>query len=252
MNKIELERYARHILLKEIGGSGQQLLKNSCVTMIGAGGLGSIVLYYLVAAGVGTIKIVDDDVVSLSNLQRQILFKNEDLGKKKVFAAKKNLLGLNPLIKIETFDYKFSEINCKKFTDGSDLLIDGTDNFKSKSSICKIAFSKLIPLVYGGLSQWEGQVCVFDPKSDSICFECIFPKDPGEEFEQSCSNIGIMGPTLYSFSKTIFKSIVPILLVFFVVNLTLANGFPEEITRCSSSVMMLFTFSLLKVSPFFK
>ncbi len=196
MNKIELERYARHILLKEIGGSGQQLLKNSCVTMIGAGGLGSIVLYYLVAAGVGTIKIVDDDVVSLSNLQRQILFKNEDLGKKKVFAAKKNLLGLNPLIKIETFDYKFSEINCKKFTDGSDLLIDGTDNFKSKSSICKIAFSKLIPLVYGGLSQWEGQVCVFDPKSDSICFECIFPKDPGEEFEQSCSNIGIMGPTV--------------------------------------------------------
>lgn len=196
MDKIELNRYKRHILLKEIGGSGQNILKNSCITMIGAGGLGSVILYYLAAAGVGNIKIVDNDVVSLSNLQRQILFKNEDLGKKKVLAAKKNLLSLNPLINIEIYDNKFTEKNYREYIDGCNLLIDGTDNFKSKSAISKVAFSECIPLVYGGLSQWEGQICVFDPKSDSICFGCIFPNDPGQEFEESCSNLGIIGPTV--------------------------------------------------------
>ena len=196
LNKIELERYSRHILLKEVGGSGQTLLKKSSVVMIGAGGLGSIVLYYLAAAGVGNIKIIDNDLVSLSNLQRQILFKNEDLGKKKVIAAKKNLLSLNPFINIEIFDDRFTESNNKKFIDRCDLLIDGTDNFKSKSSICKTAFKELIPLVYGGLSQWEGQICIFDPKTPSICFECIFPTEPSEQFEESCSNFGIIGPTV--------------------------------------------------------
>tara|TARA_B100002052_G_scaffold284504_1_gene296457 strand:- start:165 stop:935 length:771 start_codon:yes stop_codon:yes gene_type:complete len=194
LNKIELERYTRHILLKEIGGSGQKLLKKSSITMVGAGGLGSIILYYLAAAGIGNIKIVDDDIVSLSNLQRQILFKNEDLGNKKVIAAKKNLLSLNPQIKIEIFDEKFNEKSSKKLINNCDILIDGTDNYKSKSSICKIAFNETIPLVYGGLSQWEGQVCFFDPKSDSICFGCIFPNDPGQEFEDSCLNFGIIGP----------------------------------------------------------
>ena len=194
MNKIELERYTRHILLKEIGGSGQNLLKKSSITMVGAGGLGSIILYYLAAAGIGNIKIVDDDIVSLSNLQRQILFKNEDLGNKKVIAAKKNLLSLNPQIKIEIFDEKFNEKSSKKLINNCDVLIDGTDNYKSKSSICEIAFNETIPLVYGGLSQWEGQVCLFDPKSDSICFGCIFPNDPGQAFEDSCLNFGIIGP----------------------------------------------------------
>ena len=94
MDKIELERYTRHILLKEIGGSGQQVLKNSCVTMVGAGGLGSVILYYLAAAGIGCIRIVDNDIVSLSNLQLQILFKDVDIGKKKVIAAKKKFIRL--------------------------------------------------------------------------------------------------------------------------------------------------------------
>ena len=134
MDKIELERYTRHILLKEIGGSGQQLLKNSCVTMVGAGGLGSIILYYLAAAGIGNIRIVDNDIVSLSNLQRQILFKNVDIGKKKVIAAKKNLLSLNSQVNIETFDEQFSEKSSRKLINNCDILIDGTDNFKSKSS----------------------------------------------------------------------------------------------------------------------
>ena len=196
MDKIELERYTRHILLKEIGGSGQQLLKNSCVTVVGAGGLGSVILYYLAAAGIGCIRIVDNDIVSLSNLQRQILFKDEDIGKKKVIAAKKNLLDLNSHLNIETFDEKFSEKSSRKLIKNCDILIDGTDNFKSKSSICKIAFKETIPLVYGGLSQWEGQICVFDPKSASICFGCIFPNDPGQEFEESCLNFGIIGPTV--------------------------------------------------------
>ena len=196
MNNKELERYKRHILLKEIGGSGQKLLKKSNVTVIGAGGLGSIVLFYLAAAGVGNIKIVDNDVVSLSNLQRQILYKDSDQGEKKVLAAKKNLLNLNPTINVDIFEDYITNKNYDKYIENCDLLIDGTDNFKSKSLICKIAFNKNIPLVYGGLSQWEGQVCIFDPKSDSICFECIFPNDPGEEFDDSCFNFGIIGPTV--------------------------------------------------------
>ena len=118
------------------------------------------------------------------------------MGKKKVLAAKKNLLSLNPLINVEIYDNKFTEKNYRKYINGCNLLIDGTDNFKSKSAISKVSFSERIPLVYGGLSQWEGQICVFDPKSDSICFGCIFPNDPGQEFEESCSNLGIIGPTV--------------------------------------------------------
>ena len=164
--------------------------------MVGAGGLGSIVLYYLAAAGIGNIRIIDNDIVSLSNLQRQILFKNEDIGKKKVNAAKKNLFSLNPQVNFEIFDERFNEKSSKKLIKNCDILIDGTDNYKSKSFICKIAFNEKIPLVYGGLSQWEGQVCIFDPKSKSICFGCIFPNDPGREFDDSCLNFGIMGPTV--------------------------------------------------------
>ncbi len=196
MNKIELERYTRHILLKEIGGSGQKLLKNSSITMVGAGGLGSIVLYYLAAAGIGNIRIIDNDIVSLSNLHRQILFKNLDVGKKKVIAAKKNLLSLNSQVNIEIYDEEFNEKSSGELIKNCNILIDGTDNYKSKSSICKIAFKETIPLIYGGLSQWEGQVCVFDPKSKSICFGCIFPNDPGQEFDDSCLNFGIIGPTV--------------------------------------------------------
>ena len=138
MESYELKRYARHILLKEIGGPGQLKLSNSMITMIGAGGLGSIVLYYLVASGVGKIKIVDNDIVSLSNLQRQILFEEEDIGKKKVFAAKKNLLKLNPRIEITIHDDKFTEINSSNILADSDLIIDGTDNFKSKAILLSL------------------------------------------------------------------------------------------------------------------
>ena len=118
MESVELERYARHILLKEIGGSGQIKISNTKITMIGAGGLGSVALYYLVASGVGKIKIVDEDVVSLSNLQRQILFKDSDLGEKKVLAARKNLLELNPNVEICVVDESFSMNNSSKIIAG--------------------------------------------------------------------------------------------------------------------------------------
>ena len=131
MDSYGLERYTRHILLKEIGGPGQLKLSNSRITMIGAGGLGSIALYYLVASGVGSIKIVDSDIVSLSNLQRQILFEEADIGIKKVLAAKKNLLKLNPHIKITTLEKQFTKENSSNVLRDSDLIIDGTDNFKS-------------------------------------------------------------------------------------------------------------------------
>ena len=192
----QLERYARHILLKEIGGSGQSRLANAQITMVGAGGLGSVVLYYLVAAGVGKIQIVDSDIVSLSNLQRQILFRNSDLGEKKVFAARKNLLQLNPLVKISVWDDLFSLENSSRIITQSDLIIDGTDNFKSKALICKVAYEHKIPLIYGGLSQWEGQVCLFDPNLPSACFDCIYPNAPNQHMEENCVDLGIIGPTV--------------------------------------------------------
>ena len=196
MESYELKRYARHILLKEIGGPGQLKLSNSMVTMIGAGGLGSIVLYYLVASGVGKIKIVDNDIVSLSNLQRQILFEEEDIGKKKVFAAKKNLLKLNPRIEITINDDKFTEINSSDILADSDLIIDGTDNFKSKAILCREAYKLKLPLIYGGLSQWEGQISIFDPNISSVCFDCIYPNAPNSIMEENCSDLGVIGPVV--------------------------------------------------------
>ena len=194
LDSLELERYGRHILLKEIGGSGQLKLSNSKITMVGAGGLGSIILYYLVAAGVGKIQIVDDDIVSLSNLHRQILYRDIDLGIKKVFAARKNLLELNPKIEISVIDERFSLENSLQIIDKSDLIIDGTDNFESKALICREAFKHFTPIIYGGLSQWEGQVCIFDPKLSSACFDCIFPKAPDQNIEENCADLGVIGP----------------------------------------------------------
>ncbi|MDG2355322.1 MAG: HesA/MoeB/ThiF family protein [Paracoccaceae bacterium] len=196
MESVELERYARHILLKEIGGSGQIKISNTKITMIGAGGLGSVALYYLVASGVGKIKIVDEDVVSLSNLQRQILFKDSDLGEKKVLAARKNLLELNPNVEICVVDESFSMNNSSKIIAGSDLILDGTDNFETKALICREAYRHRIPSVYGGLSQWEGQVCIFDPNLSSVCFDCIYPNKPNQDVEENCADLGIIGPTV--------------------------------------------------------
>ena len=196
MDSVELERYARHILLKEIGGSGQLKLSNAKITMVGVGGLGSVALYYLVAAGVGKIQIVDNDLVSLSNLQRQILFKDEDLGEKKVSAAKKNLLELNPLVEISVVEDRFTQKNSSKIAAQTDLIIDGTDNFRSKALISRVAFKHRIPLVYGGLSQWEGQVCIFDPNLPSACFECLHPHEPNQNLEENCTDLGVIGPTV--------------------------------------------------------
>ena len=196
MDSYGLERYTRHILLKEIGGPGQLKLSNSKITMIGAGGLGSIALYYLVASGVGSIKIVDNDIVSLSNLQRQILFEEADIGIKKVLAAKKNLLKLNPHIKITTLEEQFTKENSSNVLRDSDLIIDGTDNFKSKATLCREAYKHKLPLIYGGLSQWEGQICLFDPKLPSVCFDCIYPNAPTPIIEESCSDLGVIGPVV--------------------------------------------------------
>ncbi len=196
MKSVELERYARHILLKEIGGAGQLKLSNSKITMIGAGGLGSVALYYLVASGVGKIQIVDKDIVSLSNLQRQILFKDKDLGEKKVLAARKNLLKLNPNVEICVLDDHFSPENSSKIIADSDLILDGTDNFESKALICREAYRHRVPVIYGGLSQWEGQVCIFDPNLSSACFECIYPNKPNQNSGENCTDLGIIGPTV--------------------------------------------------------
>ena len=182
--------------MKEIGGSGQKKLLQSTVAMVGAGGLGSVVLLYLAAAGIGKLKILDNDVVSLSNLQRQILFRNGDLGQKKVVAAKKNLLALNPNLDIEIFDEGFNGGSDTEFFKNCDLLVDGTDNYKSKVALSHEARRLEIPLVFGGLSKWDGQMSVFDPTLPSACFGCIFPEPPSYPEEEDCSGVGIVGPVV--------------------------------------------------------
>ncbi len=186
----ELQRYARHIVLKEIGGSGQNRLKNSTVLVVGAGGLGSPVLQYLNAAGVGEIKVVDFDKVNLPNLQRQVIFNDADLGLSKVESVKANLLKQNPNTEISIHDFPLNEANAVSLVKNCDVVVDGTDSFKVRKIVNRTCMQNNIPLVFGAISQWEGQVSVFRGKP---CYECIFPAEPTGEMAQTCSEFGVVG-----------------------------------------------------------
>ena len=155
MSESEIERYARHIILKEIGGPGQQKMRDAKVLVIGAGGLGNPVSLYLAAAGVGTIGIIDHDEVSLSNLQRQILFRDEDIGISKVFASQKNLSQLNPHIIIKPYNRILDEKNAQKLIKEYDLIIDGTDNLNTRHLINLACIVAEKPLISGAISQWK-------------------------------------------------------------------------------------------------
>lgn len=189
----ELERYARHIVLKEIGGSGQKKLKGSRVLVVGAGGLGSPVLQYLGACGVGVIGIIDDDVVDNSNLQRQVIYPDRAIGENKVFAAAAAIKAQNPFIEVLTFNRSLNENIAQDLISEFDLIMDGTDNSKSRYLINKVCVGLNKPLVSGAISQWEGQVMVYDSRSDSPCYQCIFPPTNSENMDQTCSELGVVG-----------------------------------------------------------
>jgi adenylyltransferase/sulfurtransferase len=188
----ENKRYSRHLLLDQVGVSGQLKLKRAKVLVIGAGGLGCPVLQYLTAAGVGTIGIVDFDVVDLSNLQRQILFTTEDVGKNKATTAAKRLSQLNPLVQFTVFPEKITTQNALSIIAQFDLVVDGTDNFSTRYLISDATVILNKPLVYGSIHKFEGQVSVFNYKNGPS-YRCLFPTPPAPGQIQSCSEVGVLG-----------------------------------------------------------
>lgn len=188
----ENKRYSRHLLLDQVGVSGQLKLKQAKVLVIGAGGLGCPVLQYLTAAGVGTIGIVDFDVVDLSNLQRQILFTTEDVGKNKATTAAKRLSQLNPLVQFTVFPEKLTPQNALTMFEGFDVVVDGTDNFSTRYLISDASVILNKPLVYGSIHKFEGQVAVFNYKNGPS-YRCLFPTPPAPDQIQSCSEVGVLG-----------------------------------------------------------
>lgn len=193
MTTQELERYARHIVLREVGGPGQNRLRGARMLVVGAGGLGSPVLEYLAAAGVGTISVIDHDIVSLSNLQRQVLFDETHLGRPKVEAARERIGRLNPGVRVQPIECRFSPDNARAIVDGTDLVLDGTDSFETRHCVNRAAVDAGVPLVSGAISQWEGQVTVFFPAGGTPCYACVFPDAPTPGTAPSCAEAGVIG-----------------------------------------------------------
>lgn len=193
-SETELGRYARHIALREVGGSGQKALKNARVLVIGAGGLGSPVLQYLAAAGVGTIGVIDDDEVENTNLQRQIIHTDARIGTPKVFSAQAAMEAQNPFVTVRPYHRRLDDEISDELVVEYDLVIDGTDNFDTRYRVNASAWRAGIPLISGALTQWEGQVSVFDPAHDAPCYACVFPEPPAPELAPSCAEAGVIGP----------------------------------------------------------
>ena len=189
----ELERYARHIVLREIGGTGQRRLKSSRLLVIGAGGLGSPLIQYLAAVGVGTIDIVDGDSVSLSNLQRQVLYTDKDIGEPKAERAANRARLINPHLKVASHCTRIDRSNASDLVRGCDLAIDGSDNFDTRTILNEACVLEGVPMVFGAISQWEGQISAFDAKRGSACFACVFPEAPAPGSAPPCAEAGVLG-----------------------------------------------------------
>lgn len=191
LSEQEVERYNRHIILPEIGLEGQQKLKQAKVLVVGAGGLGCPILQYLTAAGIGTLGIIDHDVVSMSNLQRQILFTEEDLGKPKVEVAKVKLLKQNPHINIVSYNSRLTTHNTQLIQE-YDIIVDGTDNFPTRYLLNDACLLYNKPLVFGSIFKFEGQVSVFNYQNGPT-YRCLFPEPPQSNEVPNCSEIGVIG-----------------------------------------------------------
>lgn len=187
----ETRRYARHLVLKDIGGAGQQKLKAARVAVIGAGGLGSPAIAYLGAAGVGTIGVVDNDTVSLSNLQRQIVHRTEDVGIGKAVNAGRFVAAMNPFVKVVPHEARLDMSNASELLAGYQLVIDGTDNFETRRIVAEAAAGLGLPLVSGAVSMWDGQVTVFLPGGRQ--FADLYPVTPDAADVPSCEAVGVLG-----------------------------------------------------------
>jgi len=186
-------RYSRHLLIPELGEAGQRRLLESSVLLIGAGGLGSPASLYLAAAGVGTLGIVDDDVVDESNLQRQIAHSTRRLGDPKVESARDTLTGLNPDVNVKTFNERLSSENIDRIlAEGWDVIVDGADNFPTRYLVNDASVWHGIPVVHGSIYRFEGQATVFQP-GEGPCYRCLFPTPPPPELAPSCAEGGVLG-----------------------------------------------------------
>ena len=191
-SQAELGRYSRHLLLREIGGTGQRRLKSARVLVVGAGGLGSPALLYLSAAGVGTIGVIDHDEVGNSNLQRQVLYRDADIGKPKVFAAEAALRALNPFITVKPYHRRLTAEIAADLIAEYDLVLDGCDDFETRQRVNHACVATGKPLISAAISQWEGQISLYHPASGGPCLACLFPKAPAPGLAPTCAEGGVM------------------------------------------------------------
>ncbi len=188
----EILRYSRHLVIPEIGLKGQNKLKHSSVLIVGCGGLGSIIALYLAASGVGHIGLVDFDTIELSNLQRQVIYKTDLIGKSKVLSARNQLSALNPEIRVDVYEELFNSKNAEKIAAPYQILIDGTDNIPTRYLINDLCVLTGKPYIYGAVYRFSGQVGIFD-SSKGACYRCIFPEPPPPESVPPCAVAGVVG-----------------------------------------------------------
>lgn len=189
----ELDRYARHIVLHEIGGMGQRRLKEAKVLVVGAGGLGSPALLYLAGAEIGTIGVIDDDTVSVSNLQRQVIHDNERIGQPKVFSAADAMMALNPHVAVRPYNRRLTAGDAEALFADYDLILDGSDNFDTRYLVNAAAVAARKPLISAAITQWEGQIGLYDPARGAPCYACVFPERPAAGLAPTCAEAGVMG-----------------------------------------------------------
>ena len=189
----EVRRYARHLVLREVGPDGQRRLRDARILVIGAGGLGSPAALYLAAAGVGTLGLVDFDDVDLSNLQRQILHGTRDLGRSKLASARDRLADLNPHVALEPYPVRLAPGNALDILPRYDVVVDGSDNFPTRYLVNDACVQAGVPLVYGSILRWEGQVSLFVDGADAPCYRCLFREPPPAELVPSCAEAGVFG-----------------------------------------------------------
>jgi len=189
----ELNRYARHIVLRELGGGGQARLKAAYVMVIGAGGIGSPAIQYLAAAGIGRLTIVDDDIVDLSNLQRQTLFETADIGKSKAHVAAERVRALNPHVDAISLHHRIGAAEADSLFEGQDVILDGTDNFATRLLVADAAHRNRVPLVSAAVAEFEGQLGVYRGwEADKPCYRCFVGHDPERE-GVTCAEQGVLG-----------------------------------------------------------
>ncbi|MBJ6122022.1 HesA/MoeB/ThiF family protein [Sphingomonas mollis] len=194
LSDAELERYARHIVLREIGGAGQLQLKRSTIVIIGAGGIGSPAIQYLAAAGIGRLVLIDDDVVEPSNLQRQTIFATADRGRPKVTAAADRAMAINPQVAVDIHQRRVAADNVAALIAGADAVIDGCDNFETRLLVADATQAAKVPLISAAVDQFEGQLAVYRGwQADKPCYRCFVGDDPARA-DRSCADVGILGP----------------------------------------------------------